>query len=371
MAEEAVETQNTEVIEDVNPFETRPVSEKKETVGADEDVVIKEKDTHIKEKPPVTKTNEPEKIPTATPKDIPARTEEEKTDIKPASEFKFANETSERLFNLLKEGKEDDVYEFLSKKKTLSNLDKMPAADLVKLAIKNENKDYTNEDVQDVFSEKYSVPEAPEQRLEETDEEFSAREEKYKEQVAKVERRIERDAKASKAELQKLSQELVLPDIPKSETTAKQPTQEELERQEAARKDYLNSIDEGLNNFKSIDATFKDKEVEIPVAYKLSADERKELKETMENFNLEDFIKERWLTKDGKFNSQQQAKDIFLLTKGDVAIAKLVDQVGNKRYAEAIKSQKNVDFSGQSRSGNLQPSATEEMEKMAQHFYSN
>lgn len=357
----------------INPFE--PIAKVDQPIKLEvNDPVIKEKDKVIEEEKPVSdKPNEPEKIPTATPKDIPARTEEEKEKLTPNLELKFANETSEKIFNLLKDGKEDDVFNYLNQKQVLKNLDKIPAPDLIKLQIKNENKDYTPQEVDDVFSEKYSLPDAPKQRDDETEEEFKVKEDKYKEKVAVIERRIERHAKDSKTELLKLQQELVLPDIPKQQQSPQitEPNQEELAATAKARENYLTSIDDGLNDFKSIDAVFKDKDVEIKAEYKISADEKKELKAAMENFNLEQFIQNRWLTEDGKFNTAQQAKDIFLLTQGDKAIAKLVNEVGTKRHEAAIKSQRNVDYSGQHRSGNFNPTAKEQGEEMAKFFFSN
>lgn len=363
----------------INPFDEdapRPakVAAEAPMQEAEKDPVIEEKDKKIAEEKPIDdKTDKPEAVPGATPKDIPARTEKEKEDVLPKNEIKFANETSEKIFNLLKEGKEDEVADYFSKKQVLKNIDKLPPAEIIKLQLKNENKDYTPQEIEDLFTETFTAPERPEQNLDETDAEFKIREDKYNEKLSRFERKIEREAKSSKAELLKSNQELVLPDIPKQELQPKlnEPTQEELDATLKARENYLMSIDGGLDNFKSIESTFKDKDVEIKAAYKISADERKELRATMESFNLEQFIQDRWLTKDGKFNTAQQAEDIFLLTKGKEATAKIVEQAVNKRMEAFIKGQKNVDVSGQARSGNFQPSNEEQMENAAKFFFSN
>lgn len=223
----------------------------------------------------------------------------------------------------------------------------------------------------DVFNEKYVIPEEPHQTFDETDEDFEKRSEKFEKNKGVIERRIEREAKSAKAELHKLSEELILPDISTSESKGKQQSQEELDAAPKARENYLNSIDNGLKDFNSINATYKDKDVEIQAEYKLSADEKKELKSDLENFNIEDFVQTRWLSKDGSVNTTQLAKDMFQLKYGDKATQKLVEQVGNKRYAEAIKGIKNVDFSGQTRSGSTNIIPADEELKMAQHFFSN
>lgn len=376
----------SETIEQAAPKEEEKVNifnddAKNIVVPNNVDPAIVEKDKKIEEvKPIVDKPNEPEKIPTASPKDIPSREapkEEVVAPLKPANEIKFANKTSEKIFNLLtaqgenKESSEDALLEYLSIKKTLSSLDKLPASEKIKLQLKNENKDYTAEEINDLFSETYVYPEKPEAELSETEEEFEVRLKKYEDKVAKIDRRIEREAKKASVELLKQNENLVLPEIQKPEATIQQPSQEELDKVAKARENYLSSIGDGLENFKSIDATFKDKDVDIKVAYKVSAEERAELHQTMENFNLENFIKDRWLTEDGKFNTLQQAKDILQLTKGDEITAKLINEAVSKKEAEVRKSIRNVDYSGNNRSADLTPSAQEEMDKAARHFFAN
>ncbi len=369
MADEAVvEAQNTEVVN--NPFgedEGGVITLPTDLVDGEQDPAIAGKDEKIKEEKPISDApNQPEKIPTASPKDIPARTEEEKTDIIPATELKFANKTSENIYNLLKEGKEEDVYNYLSEKRTLANVEKMPAADLIKLQIQNENKDYSPEEVNDVFEEKYVIPDAPEQSLDETDDEFERRTEKFEKTKGVIERRIEREAKSAKAELLKLSEELVLPDT--QQPKQNEPTQEELDNATKARENYLNSIDDGLKDFNSINATYKDKDVEIQAEYKLSADEKTELKSDLENFNIEEFVQERWLSKDGNVNTAQLAKDMFQMKYGDKAVQKLINEVGSKRHAAAIKGIRNVDFNGNHTGGSTNVAANEVEDKMAEFF---
>ena len=338
---------------------------------------IEEKDKKTKEeKPIIDKPNEQEKAPKETTKDITSSVEEKKV-TEPKSEFKFANKTSEKIFNMLTtEGKsegeaENALYEYLSIKKTLASLDKLPAAEKIKLQLKNENKDYSPEEINDLFNETFVYPDKPEQELSETEEEFEVRENKYKDKVAKIDRRIEREAKKASAELLKQNESLVLPDIPKPEAKINEPTQEELEATAKARENYLTSIGDGLDDFKSIEATFKDKDVDVPVAYKINADEKKELRQMMENFNLEQFIQDRWLTKDGKFNTAQQAEDLFLLTKGKTAIAKLVNEAASKKEAEVRKSIRGVDYSGINRAADISPNLQDERDKAARHFFAN
>lgn len=357
---ETLEVKTTESNEPViNPFEGVTKKEQVSKVIDEEEqkepVLETKQEENKEEKPNIASTTEPIV---------------EKAEVKKEAQ-KFANKTSESIYNSLIAGEEDKVLSYLSKKKAISSIDSMTPEQKIKLNLKNTNEGLSDTDIQDLFEERFSAPEPVEQRADELDEDFEERVKKYDEKVAKYQRRLEREGKSASTELQKQIEELVFPDSTKTNVLEKNgQTQEELDDTSAKREVYLNSIDKGLSDFKSIDVIYKDKEVEIPVAYSISKEERQELKDTMENFNLEKFIQDRWISEDGQFNTKQQAKDLFLLTHGEKAIAALVDKVGTKRYAEAIKAQKNINFSG-TRSGNLEPSAQEAMDKAAAHFYNN
>ena len=353
--------ETTEVKEEtINPFDESP----------------KEKKVPLKEEPKVEdKAETVEVVDGNKPKEVVAKAPKEKVEpIKEVEkvESKFANKTSENIYKHLLAGDEDKVLDYLSKKKSISSLDTMTPEQKIKLSLKNGNEGLSDADISDLYEEKFTPPEKPIQGLDELDEEFAARESKYEDKLGKFQRKLEREAKSASTELRKQIEELVLADITKTNELDKNvQSQEELDAIDAKREVYLNSIDKGLSDFKSIDANYKDKDVEIPVAYSISEDEKKELKDTMENFNLEKFIQDRWITEDGQFNTAQQAKDIFMLTHGDKAIADLINKVGSKRHAETIKAQKNVNYSGNTRSGNLEPSVQEAMDKAAAHFFSN
>lgn len=345
--------------------------EKTEITDDVKDPVIKEKDENIEEEKPTSdKPNEPEKILSATPKDIPAETKEAG---KPTSELSFANETSERIFNLLKEGKEDDVLDYLSQKRTLNNLDKLPHADLIKLQIKNENKDYTQQDIDDLFSEKYSLPEKPvfDDTLESEDE-YKVKEDRYNNELAKAIRRIERGANEAKKDLAKLHQELVLPNIPQKEPEQNEPTQEELAQFKKQQEIFLQAKAAALQELNGYDAIFKDKDVEIPIAYKVTEEEKEAVAPLLDSLNtdLPQFFQQlNWLDKDGKPNLQKAASDLHYLLNKDAVIQKFVNEAGNKRVAEERKRQKNIDFSGQQRRGSLEPSVQEEVDKKVKGFF--
>lgn len=347
----------------VPPTQQEPiVEEKTEPTVTDEvkDPVIEKKDEEIKEEKPTSdKPDDPLKIPAATPppvQDLP----EEKKEVPEASKA------------LIPEELEDEIFDRLSKRHTLKNLDKLSPTEVIKLHLRNQHQDYTSQDIDDLFSERFYFPEKPEQGLAETDDEFKLREDKYNEQLLAAQRRIERESKTSKKELQQQLQELVLPDIPQKTPEPQQPTQEDLARQKEQRDNFLQAVDGGLKELNGYNATFKDKEVEIPIAYAVTDEEKQKIRPLLDSLDtdLPQFFHQlNWLDKDGKLNANKVVSDLHIILNKDEVIQKFVNEAGNKRNAEAIKRQKNVDFSSQQRRGKLEPSVQEEVDKKVRGFF--
>jgi|GEM_PF-2154043 len=345
------------------------------------DPVIKEKDEHIKEdQPEIVKPDEPEKTPGATPKPIQDRPDEVKTDVKPVEKLesveplKFANEESEKVFNLIKEGKTDDVLSILNEQKKLKEADKLPAADIIKLELQYKNKDFSPAEINDLFLEKYEMPEKPEQQSIETDEEFQARLDKYENTVKKIEARIVRDAKPSLTELQKLHKEIVLPDIQKEVSKVAEPTQEELDAQTLAKETFLKSVDDVVSKFNGYNTTFKDEEVELKVSYVPTADEKKELQTivALAGTNAGEFLQKLgWLDGTGNIVTSKLVEDLPLLLSREKVLSKLVSETGEKRHAASIKAIKNIDYSGKGSNGDIGASNQEKEKSLVHHFFNS
>ena len=365
--------QATEQVVSPNPFsesawKTEPP--KQEVEQPKIDPAIDEKDKKIKPEDTSTKPNDPEKIPKATPEPIQ---DKPKAEDKVASEpFAFKNEASKKYFELIAEGKEDELLSFLSEKKTLSTIDKLDPADAIKLNLKYRNKDFDQTEINDLFSEQYVTPEAPTQNDDETDEQFQSRTEKYNKQVQRLERQIARDSKTAKSELLKLQQEIVLPDIPRQEPKAAAPTQEELDRYEKGRQDFARSLDDGLEKFNGYNTVFKDEEVEIPVSYAISKEEKESIKPVVESLYSDwSYFEKRWLNPDKSINVEAMSHDIHLLENRDKIFSKFVSEAGQKRHAEDIKAIKNVDFGGSKRSGTTELTDREKQDAMVKHFFAS
>jgi hypothetical protein len=289
-------------------------------------------------------------------------------------EIKFANEQSEKLFNLLKDGKEDDVLSFLDTKRKLSNATTMPASDALKLHLQLSNPHYKGEDVEDVFEEKYAMPDKPEQALDEEDDEYARRVSKWQTQTEKISRRIERDAVSAKAELSRLNQELVLPDIPKQEAahTNAAVDQELLAKQATIRANFEKQLETNFKNFNGFETKVKDESVEIPISFLVPEDEKVALKQRAFDFDVMDNFNQRWFDKDNNPKVEQIMADLYILENKDKVLMGVANQAATKRLAEYIKEKGNIDVSGKRPEGTFNPNGEKsDLQKQAEYLWNN
>lgn len=267
------------------------------------------------------------------------------------AEIKFANEQSEKLFLALKEGKEEDVYSFFTAKRELekvANLDvtkPSDAAQLIKLNLKFKHQaDGLNSDEIDyLFQERYSIPAKPVQSLDETDDEYAEVVTEWENKVKMVEKRMVIDAKLAKPEIDKFKTELVLPDIQKAPETNNEPTPEELEKVQKNKDAYLTAVQKSLEELSGINVMYKDEEVEIPIAYEISNENKAKLKPILENlYSSFDYLFNRWKAEDGSFDAKKIASDILLLEDKEMIFQKIANEAGAKRIAHQIKTKSNI-----------------------------
>lgn len=296
--------------------------------------------------------------------------EEKIVDEKP----KFANEESEKIYNLLHSGEADKALEIYSEQKRLKEADKLPPADAIKLSLQYQNKDFTPAEIQDLFEETYSFPEKPVQGDLEDDDDFKIREDKYSASLERLNRRIDRDAKPAIAELTKLSKEIVLPEIQREQPKQAEPTQEELEATQKAMDIFFEDLNKGAESFTGYNTTFKDEEVEIKANIPVTQKEKEALAPILKaayNDISSMFTQLGWANEDGKVTGKL-VEDLHLILNKEAVLSKVASEIGNKRMAEAKKSIKNIDYSGKQQSnGDLGQTPQEKGKAMVNHFFSS
>lgn len=301
-----------------------------------------------------------------------AEQEFKKLKEKPAeTNFEFKDDVSKTLFDAIKEGKVDDVYDILNQQKKLEKLTSSEitpdlAVEIIKTDIKNKYKDLTQDEVDLLFYDQYFVPLKPEQGYDETDEDYAAKLKTWQSQVDYAEKKMMISAKVIRPELEKLKSELKLPDFTSFEQQDEAESQEEFEAMQRARQTYERTLESDYNTFKGFDLVVKDEEVEIPISFNVSDEERIALKTQLSDFDVEDKFGNRWFYEDGRPNVKQTMQDIYVLENLD----KILRKTANEAYAQAklayIKNSANVTLNKQSPQGaptQSSSSAFEELQK--------
>jgi hypothetical protein len=279
------------------------------------------------------------------------------------ADIEFANEQSAKFFKLLQDGKEDELYSFLEQKKKIdrlssADLDNATAADIIKLNMQQKYKDLTPSEIEYKFNKQFGVPSRPIQKDIESDEEYQERLQSWESRVKDVETEMFIEAKLAKPELEKYKSELVLPEIQfEGQQQSYEPTQEELEAQTALVNSFKQNAQNALKSFDGFSVSVKDEEVEIPLSYAVSDEEKSVVSAQLErfadsNFDANVLLAERWLKEDGRgsyeLNTGQIIKDLTLLQSEGRVNQKFVNDAAAKRLAEHIRKTSNVTVSSRS-----------------------
>lgn len=275
----------------------------------------------------------------------------------------FANPESEKVFNYIKEGKKKEIREYLDREDRLSKAAELEAKSAITLHLQVTNPHYNAQDIEDVLEERYPTPLAPKLQEDETDASFEARTNEWKLAVDKINRRINRDSLAAKEELTKLHTELILPDINRVDPALAQTVaQKELAAQQA-RDRYLAHVESDYPTTAGFKATVKDKEVEIPVSYDLTDEEKTAYKEKLKSFDLHSYFGARWFEADGKPKVDKIVHDLYQLENEDKINQKFVNDAASKRMEQYLKDKKNIKLDGKGQEGTFVPSNKEATEK--------
>ena len=269
----------------------------------------------------------------------------------PKFEPQFANENSKTIYEYLVEGKEDDVAEVLLNKRQIDKLlksdlnDADAAEQMVKLSLKQKNKELTDSEVEFMFNQQYSAPEKPIKGDLETDEEYEQELSQWQKQVDNRKMQLSIAAKMAKPEIEKVKQELVLPKLNASNIST-----EELEKQKVLQDQdiqkkieaYNKSLEEEFNVFNGFEVKYKDEDVEVPIAFTLSDTDKASLKQDLASIDLDKFILNRWFNEDGTPKTRSLMEDMALLKNKDAVLNKMVNETASKVKESIYKRSANI-----------------------------
>ena len=220
-----------------------------------------------------------------------------------------------------------------------------------------------------MFYDQYFVPLKPEQGYDESDEDYAGKVKTWQSQVDYVEKKMMIEAKVIRPELEKLKSELRLPDIYGQERQEAE-SQEEFESMQQARTVYEKTLESDFNNFKGFDVTVKDEDVEIPISFNVSDEERSALKIKLSDFDVDAYYENRWFNKDGTPNVKQTMQDIYLLENWDKISRKLANEAAAQAKIAYIKNSGNVTLNKTTPQGMPTPNANSAFEELQKAVWS-
>ena len=301
--------------------------------------------------------------------------EEFKKFKEPKEEFKFQDDMSKTLFDAIKEGKTDDVYQILNQQKKLDKLisnELTPdlAVDIIKTNIQNKYKDLTSDEVDLLFYDQYFVPSKPEQSYDESDEDYATKVKTWQSQVDYLDKKMMIEAKVIRPELTKLKSELKLPDI-YGEAQQEANSREELENMQQARSVYEKTLDSDFQSFSGFTVSVKDEDVEIPISFNVAEDERLAMKNSLADFDSDSYFGERWFAEDGKPKVQQMMADKYLLENYNKILQKVANEAASQRMLAHLKKTGNININQPTPQGTPTPNANAERDRLAAWAFSS
>ena len=301
--------------------------------------------------------------------------EEFKRFREPKEEFKFQDDMSKTLFDAIKEGKTDDIYEILNQQKKLDKLisnELTPdlAVDIIKTNIQNKYKDLTSDEVDLLFYDQYFVPSKPEQAYDESDEDYATKVKTWQSQLDYLDKKMMIEAKVIRPELTKLKSELKLPDI-YGEAQQEAESREEVEKMQQARSIYERTLDSDFQSFSGFTVSVKDEDVEIPISFNVAEEERLAMKNTLADFDSDSYFGERWFAEDGKPKVQQMMADKYLLENYNKILQKVANEAASQRMLAHLKKTGNININQPTPQGTPTPSANAERDRLAAWAFSS
>ncbi len=350
---EVVEEKKPEVIVEkkpvVDPFDDNVWKEETAIVEEKKPEKIEEK---VEEKKPVIGADEMLSTETGwkswdEAKAAKAELETLKTE-RDKNKITFADEKSEKYFNALKEGKEDEVYNYLAEKKRLERIEKMDvskveqAAEIIKTSLQYKYKDLTESEIDRMVTRKYPMPVKPVQTDLQDADEYAQVVKNWEAQVKEAEIDMIIDAKTMRPDLAQYKNNLALPDIPKKVPEEQKPSQESLDGLKAVRDKFLQNLESNYKNFEGFTTKVKDESVEFPVTFKVPDEDKLAIRNLMQDFNPDIYFQKRWVNKDGSVNINQMMSDLILLEKPDKVLQGTAGNAASQRLAQERKIKSNI-----------------------------
>ena len=272
--------------------------------------------------------------------------------VERTKELKFENETSEALYNLIAEGKINEVADILYNKKVADEIKNKPDEDVLKSYIKFQNPEFDSEDIQAEYEEKYSI------------DEFAFDDSKLRREQKKLSQKIKNDVSDAREFFERMSEDIKFPQYER--TTQQNEPQQDVEAQEE-RQRFLESLDGVENRLGALQFNWKDDKASLNIngKFEIPAQEVSVYRDAAEG--LQDYYAERYY-QDGKYQSDKLLKDLYIADNFDKIIQSVISQTANQTRIEMLKQRKNITTDVQ-QSGTYRPSAADEEKNLFDQLF--
>jgi len=269
-----------------------------------------------------------------------------------AQTLKFENETSEALYNLIAEGKINEVADILYNKKVADEIKDKPDEDVLKSYIKFQNPEFDNDDIQAEYEEKYSI------------DEFAFDDSKLKREQKKLSQKIRNDVSEAREFFGRMSQDIKFPQYERP--TQQEDPQSDVEAQEERQK-FLESLNGVENRLGALQFNWKDDKASLSIngKFEIPAQEASRYRDAAEG--LQDYYAERYY-QDGKYQSDKLLKDLYIADNFDKIIQSVISQTANQTRLEMLKQRKNITTDVE-QSGTYRPSAADEEKNLFDQLF--
>lgn len=272
--------------------------------------------------------------------------------VERTKELKFENETSEALYNLIAEGKINEVADILYNKKVADEIKNKPDEDVLKSYIKFQNPEFDSEDIQAEYEEKYSI------------DEFAFDDSKLRREQKKLSQKIKNDVSDAREFFERMSEDIKFPQYER--TTQQNEPQQDVEAQEE-RQRFLESLDGVENRLGALQFNWKDDKASLNIngKFEIPAQEVSVYRDAAEG--LQNYYAERYY-QDGKYQSDKLLKDLYIADNFDKIIQSVISQTANQTRIEMLKQRKNITTDVQ-QSGTYRPSAADEEKNLFDQLF--
>lgn len=275
--------------------------------------------------------------------------------IEQKEEPQFENELSEAVYQLILEGKTEEVFEILGTRQFAADVQNMDDEDVLKAYIKVSNPDFDDQDVEDEFNETYGI------------DEYQFDESKLKREQKKLSQRISNDVQDAKEFFESIAQDIKLPDFSRQVEQAPQEDTEMEAMIQEQRSLYLQSLQGVESRIGTLPFQWRDEKANMSVSGKfdIPAQELSKYRQAAEN--LEDYQVNRYY-KDGQYMSDKMVKELYIADNFEKILNSAISQAVNQTRLEMLKQSKNIQ-SEQTTSGTFKPNAADDERAMLDQLF--